>query len=86
MAFKSKDSLVDYFAQESQWRRRELISIKQAIKTSRNHEESFLYRVAVVFSYAHWEGFVKDAATAYVNYVAFKAPTVENLTSNFQAL
>lgn len=86
MVFKSKESLIDYFAQTSQWRRRELISIKQSIQDSRSHEETLLCRVAVVFSYAHWEGFVKDAATAYVSYVAFKAPVVEKLTSNFQAL
>ena len=71
MVFKSKESLIDYFAQTSQWRRRELISIKQSIQDSRSHEETLLCRVAVVFSYAHWEGFVKDAATAYVSYVAF---------------
>ena len=86
MNFKSKESLIDFIDQQSQKRKRELISISQALKTNREHEQRFLCRSAIVLSYAHWEGFIKDVSVAYVEYVAFKAPRFEQLTSNFQAL
>lgn len=86
MIFKSKELLIDFVHQQSQERKRELISISQSLKTMRDHEQKLLCRGAIVFSYAHWEGFVKDISLAYISHVAFKAPTFEALTQNFQAL
>ncbi len=83
---KSKDSLIDSLAQNSQKRRRELITLAQLITHGRKHEQPIVCRSAVLLAYAHWEGFVKHAATAYVDYVFFKTPTLESLTSNFQAI
>ncbi len=86
MSFKSKEQLIDFVNQQGQKRKRELISIRQSLKTGREHEQKLLCRGAILLSYAHWEGFVKDIAFAYVAYVAFKAPAFEILTQNFQAL
>lgn len=86
MSFKSKEQLIDFVDQQSQQRKKELISISQSLKTGREHEQNLLCRGAILLSYAHWEGFVKDVAIAYVAYVAFKAPAFETLTRNFQAL
>lgn len=40
----------------------------------------------MVLAYAHWEGFVKDAATAYVSMVAHKSRRLADLAPCFQAL
>jgi hypothetical protein len=37
-------------------------------------------------SYAHWEGFVKEAAIAYIGLVSYDPPPLERLTANFQAI
>jgi hypothetical protein len=37
-------------------------------------------------AYAHWEGFVKEAATAYLAYLARKSVALSQLQANFQAL
>ena len=86
MIFKSKESLVDFIDQQNQKRKRELISISQSLKLGREHEQKLLCRSAILFAYAHWEGFVKDTSVAYIEYVAFKAPAFKSLTCNFQAL
>ena len=86
MSFKSKESLIDFVNQQSQQRKREIISIAQFLNTGRDHEQKMLCRGAVLLAYAHWEGFVKDISLAYVAHVAFKAPAFEDLTQNFQAL
>lgn len=86
MNLKSQESLIDFVDQQSQRRKRELISMAQLLKTGREHEQKLLCRGAILLAYAHWEGFVKETALAYVEYVAFKAPAFGILTCNFQAL
>ncbi len=86
MRVRSKEELVDRLSEMSQPRKRELITLDQFVKHGREHEREIARRSAIVFSYAHWEGFVKDAAIAYVEYVAFRSPLFGTLTANFQAI
>ncbi len=86
MKVRSKEELVDRLTAYSGKRKRELVSLDQLLSRGRMRERIIARRAAIVFSYAHWEGFVKDAATAYVQYVAFRMVSLEKLTSNFQAI
>lgn len=85
MKIRSLSELIDFLAGRKKERRRELISLSQEIadaKKSASHNR----RAAVVLSYAHWEGFVKDAASAYVAFVSHKSKKLSELIVNFQAL
>lgn len=86
MRVRTIEELVDFLADRSQLRRRELITLKQLINTKRLHEENIVCRSSVVLSYANWEGFIKDAATAYVEYVSYKSPAFNELSPNFKAI
>lgn len=51
------------------WRLRELAALRSAVKTSRGVAQDLQIRAGVALLYAHWEGFVKEAAHAYVSFV-----------------
>ncbi|MEW6192227.1 MAG: MAE_28990/MAE_18760 family HEPN-like nuclease [Bacillota bacterium] len=86
MPVRSKEELIDRLSKISKARRRELITLDQLIGSWRKHEREIACQSAIVFSYAHWEGFVKEAAVSYIEYVAFKSPLLGKLTANFQAI
>ena len=72
---------------ELKWRKRELTYLKTSLDRShRQHEKGILLRVAVCLLYAHWEGFIKRAATGYLCYVATRGLRFRDLTPNFVAL
>jgi len=86
MRIKSQETLIDFIDEKSQLRRRELITLTQLLQTKRKHESNIFCRSAVIIAYAHWEGFVKETAIAYVEYVACKSLRFEQLSPNFKAV
>lgn len=86
MRVRTTDELVDRLAGASAHRKQELITLKESLASGRPHLEKLLRRTAVVMSYAHWEGFVKEAAIAYVELISHDPPPLERLTVNFQAV
>ncbi|NJL59075.1 MAG: hypothetical protein HC887_04920, partial [Desulfobacteraceae bacterium] len=86
MKVRSKEELIDCLNESSKPRKRELISLNEMIGKGRKHEKIIACRSAIMLSYAHWEGFVKEGAIAYVSYVAFKAPFLDKVKANFQAI
>lgn len=70
------------------WRKRELAALKSLVSAKSTPPEwtRCYIRAGIALLYAHWEGFVKAAGTAYLTYVASKRLTYRELTSNFVAL
>ena len=72
---------------ELAWRKRELTTLKFMVgRSRRQHKTELLIRAAVCLLYAHWEGFVKAAATGYVSFAARQGLRYRDLTPNFMAL
>ena len=71
---------------ELAWRKRELTTLKHMVERARSHEKVFLLRAAVCVLYAHWEGFVKAAATSYASFVDAQGLRYRDLAPNFVAL
>jgi hypothetical protein len=80
------NELLDFLAENKQQRKRELISLKHDLTPRQAAVSSRTIRAAIVLSYAHWEGFVKDSARAYVHLVSHKSRALNSLALNFQAL
>jgi hypothetical protein len=70
MKVRSLSELNEVLSDDLAWRKRELTTMKFMVEESRTHEASVLARSGVCLLYAHWEGFVKEASTAYLCYVA----------------
>ncbi|MEM5341474.1 MAE_28990/MAE_18760 family HEPN-like nuclease [Paraburkholderia azotifigens] len=75
----------DYLDFEFSWRLKEIADMKVAVKSTRNISisERTLTRAALALLYAHWEGFVKNAATAYLNFVDCQGLKYAELKSCF---
>ncbi len=88
MSIRTLEQLTDKLAEDLAWRKRELSEVKslvEAKKVSQQRHETLL-RSGVCILYSHWEGFVKSAVNAYVDYVRLQKLTYQELASNFLAL
>ena len=80
---RSVSEAQDYLDQEFAWRLKEIADLKSAIRSTSAVREGTLLRAAVPLLYAHWEGFIKNAAEAYLSYVAHQRHTYEELQTCF---
>ena len=73
MKIKNLEELEDRIDDEIAWRKKELISIKNDVRSSENKdisEQSRLIRSGIAMLYAHWEGAIKSLAEYYLIYVS----------------
>jgi len=54
---------------EFSWRLKEIAELKGAVRRPQHLTEATVVRAGTALAYAHWEGFVKAASIAYVDYV-----------------
>jgi len=71
---------------EFSWRLKEIANLKGAIRQQSSLSEKTLVRAGVTLLYAHWEGFVKSAALAYLDFVNSQGHRYDELTDCFVAL
>jgi hypothetical protein len=86
MSIRTATQLHDALAEDLSWRKKELINLKLMHEAARDHQAEMLRRAAIALLYAHWEGYVKAAGTAYVEFVAHQDLTYYDLAPNFIAL
>ncbi len=87
MKIRSVYELSDTLDNASAWRTKELSVLRILIATrGRSSEQAALRRSAVPMLYGHWEGFTKDAATAYLELVRRQQNPYRELKSNFMAI
>ena len=86
---RTSSELNDHLSEDLAWRKIELSALKGLIE-SRNlglHKNKVLTRSGIAILYAHWEGYVKCAATAYLEFVSRqKQYRYCDLTDNFVAI
>ena len=68
------------------WRKNELYHITKNLKSGTTAKEKAFLRSAIPILYAHWEGFVKKAASYYVEFVKFQRLNHYELQTQFIAL
>src|SRR5687768_8678129 len=86
MRIRTLTDLNDYLNEELRWRRSELIVLKALVDTARPHQRPTVIRVGLCLLYAHWEGFVKQATSAYLDYVVRQGLNLCDLTPNIVAI
>ncbi|MFW6296164.1 MAG: MAE_28990/MAE_18760 family HEPN-like nuclease [Halothece sp.] len=88
MSIRTLEQLNDRLSNELAWRKRELSEIKGLVqaKNVSDQRHRALLRSGVCILYSHWEGFVKLATEAYLDYINSQKLTYQQLASNFLAL
>lgn len=87
MKVRGPSELNSFLSQSLAWRKREIANLSLLIRSlNRPHEEGLLRRCAVLFLYAHFEGFIKEAAESYLELVSRQGLAYERLKTNFVAL
>lgn len=88
MKIRTPEQLFDLMSQELSWRRKELHSLRSqaSISSLSPDTKNALLRSTVALTYAHWEGYIKACATAYIEYVAMQRLLHNELSPNFLAL
>ena len=71
---------------EMAWRIKEVHQFKVAVESAKGRNIDAHIRAGVSMLYAHWEGFIKGAANAYVNYLSHRADINRDLLPCFVAL
>lgn len=86
MMQRTPNQLVGALERALAWRKKELTDLKFTVGVARAQRQEMLLRAAVCLLYAHWEGFIKDAATEYVRFVASQGLGLQDVATHFVAL
>lgn len=86
MKIRSLDQLDSFLDEELSWRKKELTTLMNNFISSNEKQKDHYLRVAIFLIYSHWEGFIKRAAEAYLEYISNQKIKFNLLNSNFLAL
>jgi hypothetical protein len=88
MSINTVNQLYDALSSSLAWRIKELHQVKEFVRTSSASptKQDVAIRAGVALLYAHWEGYIKEAATDYVEFVARQDVKYEELAANFVAI
>lgn len=82
------EDLEDALSSAIIWRKKELATIKSYVNSGQKisgPKLDCLIRSGISMLYAHWEGFVKESGTFYLDFVGGKKLKYEDLAPNFVA-
>jgi len=75
--------LEDFLDREFSWRLQEIADLRFFARSSARLRRNTIVRAGVPLLYAHWEGFVKNASLAYLNFVSNQRLRYDQLASCF---
>lgn len=83
---RTQNQLQDFLDAEFVWRLKEISALKNAVRSANFLAEGTLIRASVALLYAHWEGFIKNAAVGYVSFVNNQGHSYSELQTCFVVL
>ena len=86
MKIRTFEDFQDAIDAETGWRKRELTAIKANVTEARKFSKDTAMRSGIALLYAHWEGAVKNIASAYLEYVSNLGLPYCKLKTNFLAI
>ncbi len=71
------------FDAELGWRKQEIATIAFEMKSARGHQLKFLFRSGIVLLYSHWEGIIRFASEAFLEYINYQGKRYKDLKPCF---
>lgn len=85
-SIRTEAQLQDILDKEFSWRLKEISDLKFLVKSGQNIRTTSALRAGIPVLYAHWEGFIKNAAASYIEYVNNQRLPYSELKSCFIVL
>ncbi len=86
MSLRTTSDLSSTLRSDLGWRRKELVVFRSLVDSMESSKRQAVLRGAIAVLYAHWEGFVKNAAQQYVEFVKQRRLKLNELSANFIAM
>jgi hypothetical protein len=86
MKIRTSNDLLDYLDKDLSWRRREIIELRALATRAKEKKADVHVRAGIALVYAHWEGFVKNSANAYIRFIASRGELTRRVQDCFIAL
>jgi proline dehydrogenase len=86
MELRTLEGFETHLTEDLKWRLSELDTWERMIRTCRPHERVGALRAGVALLYAHWEGYIKEAARAYLEFVSRKRLKIADLRAELAAV
>jgi len=88
MKVVTKELFLDYVAFERAWRIKEIDALKKLASAPQNTipKKDVICRSGTALLYAHWEGFVKNVGSRFLEHVSLQQLTLSELKPNFITL
>lgn len=83
---RSLIELDEFLSRDLAPRKQELATFRLRMSSARDHEKKAFLRAGFVMIYAHFEGFIRAASTAYIRYVSHQGLSFALLKENFVAI
>ncbi|PPI84124.1 hypothetical protein KEHDKFFH_10875 [Marinobacter maroccanus] len=80
---RTLDQLQSILDQELSWRFKEIASLKILVRRADNMASATAVRASIPLLYGHWEGFIKNTATHYLEYINGQSIKYRELVSCF---
>jgi hypothetical protein len=80
---RTLDQLQTILDSDFSWRLKEIATLKIIVRSSDNLSRSTAVRASIPLLYGHWEGFIKNSSTHYLDYVNGQSLTYRELKSCF---
>jgi len=80
---QTAEDFCDSIDSDLSWRKKELINTKSSVETAKAKAQAVEIRKGTLLLYAHWEGFIKASAIAYLNYIVGLGLKKRELRENF---
>lgn len=80
---KTANQLQDHLDKEFAWRLQEIAYLKAIVRKNEAINIKVAVKASIVLLYGHWEGFVKNAATSYLEFINGQMLTYKELKSCF---
>ena len=86
MKIRTLSSFQDAIDHDFAWRLKEIASLKTSVKQSGVLAAPTIIRAGLALLYAHWEGFIKSGAIAYLEFVSSRGLLYSELQSCFAVM
>ena len=69
MEIETSEALFVYLDSDLAWRKKELSYIKSSVSLASDPVKPLQIRIGILLLYAHWQGYIKNVGSWYINYL-----------------